>query len=70
MMAENSLAPADTTFSSYDLGQPIPDTSHVSSMAEDGIVELIAVSRQSVYPFQRGRPWWPTRRARIGSSEK
>lgn len=31
------------------------------------IVELIAVSRQSVYLFQRGRMWWAMRRAIRGS---
>lgn len=40
MMAENSLAPVDITIPSYDLGQPIPDTLHVSSAAEDEIVPL------------------------------
>lgn len=40
MMAEISLAPADITIPSYDVGQPIPDTHHVSPMAEDEIMLL------------------------------
>lgn len=37
MMAENARAPANIPIPSYDLGQPIPDLPHVSSIAGDGI---------------------------------